>query len=72
MSQSDAEATVEFAIRDAIISECHISKIDPDKVEMVVETVVKGLFSGATRWAAKAYADELDLQEVRSRGYKQQ
>lgn len=71
MAESDAEATVRFAVADAIISNIHHTNLGGSEVEFLVGVIVDRMFDYSVRWAAKAYADELDLRRAKV-GHQQQ
>ena len=61
---TDAEATVRFAVLDAIAGSGVIVR-EPEKL---VDAIVRSVFADHVRWAAEKYASELDLPTRASTG----
>ena len=57
---TDAEATVRFAIRDALAETALISRLTVDRAGPVIDAILASLFSPGTVWAVKKYLAEID------------
>jgi len=55
---SDAEATLKFTIRNALISNCIRLKINVDKLDEIAELVYEYITDENTVWALKEVAEE--------------
>lgn len=53
---TDAQATVEFAIRNGLVQRAHLTGLRPDLIEFAVSDIVESLFSHATVWAVIEHA----------------
>ncbi len=63
---SDAEATVKFAIFDAIVSLCH-KKNDQDFANEVRNAIFDKIFEPHLRWALEEHLEELKKQHHEQR-----
>lgn len=59
---SDAKATLESAIISGLSERAHITKLNADKTEILVEDIISAIFAPHFRWAIKDYLEELEKE----------
>lgn len=65
MTKSNAQSTVEFAIRSGLAENAHLTGVCyGDVSETIVQDVLKMVFERSVRWATKEYLRELEMEEA--------